>query len=278
MQSTKHDYHRGTHKFPFPAQIELQFCDALGGERKRVQASGSFTFAFPDDNQDITPFTLKSYEIRLPALEAYYGPCAIKTLFRVPAFDLTGSHFIYSQGWLQRSTGRFTLSMQIEVSAKEVPILGEIQRLGILGNRDCTQISAHLFEAGRIDRETGMFTADGTLYIGGKEWQRPGDPALLLASSWQCDASGSLTAGLTTGQDRDITVIACLGTPVTLFYSTTKARSAQIKSSTGDVVRVALPGGSISVSPMTRAHSRASRLPRSPCPAARSPCLPGQPA
>jgi hypothetical protein len=244
-------YHQGEHTFNWPASMEIRFNKFVGGERKRFNASGSMTFKFGDEHKDLVPFAVSGLELRVPEFDVFFGAFAFKDHVRLPAFTVDHKYMKRSQGWLQPSTGRWWMDLELEITSKSVPILDEVKRLGILHGFDPSTISAKLTEYGTINGHSGAFRAHGILLIGDAKTTGPAN-AFAVAGSLQCDASGSIGVGIGTQANADFIhqdlAVVCVGTKVTFVYSCNSAtKKATLTGPSLGTTNLALPQGSVTI-------------------------------
>ena len=251
-------YHRGSQRFSWPVQMQLQpAISALGGEVRILEGEGHFTFEFEDHEKDgVVGFAVKDFEVRVPSFRTYVGAGRYKTPITVPAFTVSGSRFNAARGFLQKSSGRFGLTLSLEITEREAPFLPELQRMELLSGFDILSLTANLFESGRIDPESGRLEATGALYVGDKEWHSPKDPALMIVTASQggCKVTANLQASIkkypSGGPILVPNPIVCPGDSVDLYYKTQFATTATLIGTDGTSVNLAPPsGGMVTVTP-----------------------------
>jgi hypothetical protein len=246
MAESKH--FQGSHRFSWPVQIQVQpFAKALAGEVRILEGEGHFGLEFEDrEHRGVVGFGVRDFEVRVPSFRTYVGSGRLKTAITIPAFTVSGSRFKAAHGFLETSTGRFVLSLSLEITEKEAPFLPELQRLNLLLGFDVSTLTAHLFESGRIDPKSGQFDATGTLYIGDKNWRSPKDPSLLIIRADQdgCNVAADLKGTVQAGAPNVVlgtNLVVCPGDPVTLVYLTQNAKTATLIGTDGTSLNLGPP-------------------------------------
>jgi len=270
MKLNESKYYQGTQRFSWPVQIQLSpSAEALRGEVRILDGDGHFTFEFGNQAQDeVVAFSVRDFAVRVPSFVTYIGSERYKTAITIPAFTVSGSNFKEARGFLQTSTGKFVLTLSLDITANQAPFLPELQSRNLLRGFDVSSLTAHLFESGSIDPDTGRFEATGTLYVGDKQWRSPKDPPLIIATA---DQGGCTVTAHLWGTVRPFvqghtalgtTIVICPGDPVTLVYETKGAATATLIGDDGTSLNLVPPdAGSVTVSPKNggevRYHVRA---------------------
>jgi hypothetical protein len=247
-------YHRGKQRFSWPLQVQLIPHKGLSGECRTIEGDGHFTLEFDREEKGVVDFGIHDFEVRIPSFRTYVGKQRYRAPITIPEFTVRGSHFKESRGRLERSSGRFVLTLSLDITEKQAPLLPELRNMELLGGFDYASITAHLFESGRIDGESGRFEADGTLYVADKTWRKPGDPVLLegIAKQGGCnitaDLQGSIKpSGLTPSTSS--LLIVCPGDTITFIYNTQNSNSRQLIGTDGTNIPLGNPSGTVTVTP-----------------------------